>query len=186
MNTAVDDELIRRNPCRGKGADRYDVPERPVLTVPEVFAIADSIAPRYRLLVLLAAFTTLRFGELAALRRRDLDEEGLTVTVRRAQAELQSGRLFDKGSKSAAGVRTVSFPAELLDDVTRHLEQVAAPGRDGHVFVGPQGGQLRRSNFRDDWVRPGRRQVSRPNCTSTIFGTPATRWPRPLGPVPVS
>ncbi|MFF5482343.1 tyrosine-type recombinase/integrase [Streptomyces sp. NPDC012935] len=22
-----------------------------------------------------------------------------------------------------------------------------------HVFVGPQGGQLRRSNFRDDWVR---------------------------------
>ncbi|MFI6124186.1 hypothetical protein ACIBCU_31285 [Streptomyces sp. NPDC051064] len=27
----VDDELIRRNPCRVKGADRYDVPERPVL-----------------------------------------------------------------------------------------------------------------------------------------------------------
>ena len=26
--------------------------------------------------------------------------------------------------------------------------------RDGHVFVGPQGGQLRRSNFRDDWVKP--------------------------------
>jgi integrase len=66
MNTAVDDELIRRNPCRIKGADRYDVPERPVLTVAEFLAVADSIAPRYRLLVLLAAFTTLRFGELAA------------------------------------------------------------------------------------------------------------------------
>jgi integrase len=153
MNTAVDDELIRRNPCRIKGADRYDVPERPVLTVAEVFAIADSIAPRYRLLVLLAAFTTLRFGELAALRRRDIDLEGLTVTVRRAQAELQDGRLFDKAPKSAAGVRTVSFPAELLDAVTHHLEQFAAPGREGHVFVGPQGGQLRRSNFRDDWVK---------------------------------
>ncbi|WP_031136193.1 MULTISPECIES: hypothetical protein [Streptomyces] len=63
-------------------------------TVAEVFAIADSIAPRYRLLVLLAAFTTLRFGELAALRRRDIDLGGLTVTVRRAQAELQNGRLF--------------------------------------------------------------------------------------------
>ncbi|WP_051816381.1 hypothetical protein [Streptomyces sp. NRRL WC-3744] len=34
-----------------------------------------------------------------------------------------------------------------------HLEHFAAPGRDGHVFVGPQGGQLRRSNFRDDWVK---------------------------------
>ncbi|WP_406727003.1 hypothetical protein WJ438_23575 [Streptomyces sp. GD-15H] len=153
MNTAVDDELLRRNPCRIKGADRYDVPERPVLTVAEVFAVAASLAPRYRLLVLLAAFTTLRFGELAALRRRDVDLEGLILTVRRAQAELQDGRLFDKAPKSVAGVRAVSFPAELLDAVTRPLEQFAAPGRDGHVFVGPQGGQLRRSNFRDDWVR---------------------------------
>ncbi|WP_405934664.1 site-specific integrase [Streptomyces longwoodensis] len=152
MNTAVDDELIRRNPCRIKGADRYDVPERPVLSVAEVFAVADAIASRYRLLVLLAAFTTLRFGELAALRRRDIHLEGLTVSVRRSQAELQDGRLFDKAPKSAAGVRAVSFPAELLDDVTRHLDQFAAPGRDGHVFIGPQGGQLRRSNFRDDWV----------------------------------
>ncbi|MFI2123416.1 tyrosine-type recombinase/integrase [Streptomyces sp. NPDC020299] len=107
---------------------------------------------RYRLLILLAAFTTLRFGELAALRRRDIDLKDMTVSIRRSQAELQDGRLFDKAPKSAAGVRAISFPAELLDDVTRHLEQFAAPGRDGHVFVGPRGGQLRRSNFRDDWV----------------------------------
>ncbi|WP_234317412.1 hypothetical protein [Streptomyces sp. NRRL WC-3744] len=40
----------------------------------------DSIAPSYRLLVLLAAFTTLRFGKLAALRRRDVDLEALAVT----------------------------------------------------------------------------------------------------------
>lgn len=152
MNTAVDDELIRRNPCRIKGADRYDVPERPVLTVAEVFAVADAMAPRYRLLVLLAAFTTLRFGELAALRRKDIDLEARTVTVRCAQAELQDGRLFDKAPKSAAGVRSVSFPAELLDGIAVHLEHFAALGREGHVFVGPQGGQLRRSNFRDDWI----------------------------------
>ncbi|GGV68776.1 hypothetical protein GCM10010261_62830 [Streptomyces pilosus] len=41
--------------------------------------------------------------------------------------------------------------ASRLDAVTHHLEHFAAPGRDGHVFVGPQGGQLRRSNFRGDW-----------------------------------
>ncbi|WP_406476683.1 tyrosine-type recombinase/integrase [Streptomyces sp. NBC_01615] len=152
MNTAVDDEMIRRNPCRIKGADSYDVPERPVLSVKEVFGVADAIAPRYQLLVLLAAFTTLRFGELAALRRKDIDLASRLVVVRRAQAELQDGRLFDKAPKSAAGVRAISFPAELLDDVTHHLEQFAAPGRDGHVFVGLKGGQLRRSNFRDDWV----------------------------------
>jgi integrase len=78
--------------------------------------------------VLLAAFATLRFGELAALRRRDIDVEGRTVTVRRAQAELQDGRLIDKAPKSAAGVRTVPLPAELLDAVTYRLEHFAAPG----------------------------------------------------------
>jgi integrase len=36
--------------------------------------------------------------------------------------------------------------------VTGHLERFAAVGRDGHVLVGPKGGQLRRSNFRDDCV----------------------------------
>ncbi|MEV5162734.1 tyrosine-type recombinase/integrase [Streptomyces sp. NPDC053728] len=153
MNTAVDDELIRRNPCRVKGADRYDVPERPVLTVAEVYAAADAIAPRYRLLVLLAAFTTLRFGELASLRRRDIDTAGRVVLVQRAQAEMQNGKLFDKAPKSAAGVRPVAFPDEILPDVIEHLERYAGPGRDGHIFLGPQGGQLRRSNFRDDWIK---------------------------------
>jgi integrase len=152
LNTAVDDELIKRNPCRIRGADRYEVPERPVLTVPEVYALADAIVPRYRLLVLLAAFTTLRFGELAALRRKDVDLAARTVAVRRAQAETQDGRLFDKAPKSAAGTRTVTFPGELLPEVVRHLEEYAETGNEGHVFVGPRGGQLRRSNFRDDWI----------------------------------
>lgn len=152
LNTAVDDELIRRNPCRIKGADRYDVPERPVLTVAEVYAVADSIAPCYRLLVLLAAFTGLRFGELASLRRRDVDTENAALMVRRSQAEMQTGALFDKAPKSEAGVRPVAFPTELLPDVKQHLDGFAGTGRDGHVFVGPQGGRLRRSNFRDDWI----------------------------------
>ncbi|MDX3094555.1 tyrosine-type recombinase/integrase [Streptomyces sp. ME19-03-3] len=153
LNTAVDDELIRRNPCRVKGADRYDVPERPVLTVAEVYAVADAMSSRYRLLVLLAAFTGLRFGELASLRRRDVDTAKAVLMVRRSQAEMQTGALFDKAPKSDAGIRPVAFPSELLPDVQSHLDTYAGPGRDGHVFLGPRGGQLRRSNFRDDWIR---------------------------------
>ncbi|WP_393098314.1 hypothetical protein [Streptomyces sp. LN325] len=91
LNMAVDDELIRRNPCRIKGVGRYDVPERPVLTVSEVYAVADAMAPRYRLLVLLAAFTGLRFGELALLRRRNVDTENGALMVRRSQGEMQTG-----------------------------------------------------------------------------------------------
>ncbi len=63
MNTAADDELIRRNPCRIKGADRDDAGERPIASVAQVFAIAGAIRPQYCALVLLAAFTGLRWEE---------------------------------------------------------------------------------------------------------------------------
>jgi integrase len=56
MNTAVDDGLIRRNPCRIKGAAQDRSPERPVLSLQQVFTLADVIHPRYRALILLAVF----------------------------------------------------------------------------------------------------------------------------------
>ena len=62
MNTAVDDGMIRRNPCRIKGAGQEQSPERPVLTIRQVFALADAIEPRYRLLILLAVFGSLRWA----------------------------------------------------------------------------------------------------------------------------
>ncbi|MBP0452069.1 site-specific integrase [Kitasatospora sp. RG8] len=152
MTTAVDDGMVKRNPCRIKGADTYDVPERPVLSVPEVYAVAAAIQPQWRALVLLTAFTTLRFGELAALRRRDVDLAARVLWVRRNQAELNSGRLITKAPKSRAGFRPVAFPAMVVPELERHLELHAADGPDGGFFVGPRGGRLRRSNFRDDWT----------------------------------
>ncbi len=63
MTTAVDDRLIHSNPCRIKGAGAEKSPERPVLTLSQVFVLADAFADRrYRLLVLLAVFCSLRWG----------------------------------------------------------------------------------------------------------------------------
>jgi hypothetical protein len=46
LTTAADDGAIRRNPCRIKGGGSESSPERAVLTVAQVFALADAIAPR--------------------------------------------------------------------------------------------------------------------------------------------
>ncbi len=43
MQTATDDELIRRNPCRIRGAGKEVAPERPVATVEQVDALANAI-----------------------------------------------------------------------------------------------------------------------------------------------
>jgi integrase len=152
MNTAVDDGLIPRNPCRIKGAGTAKAAERPHLTVAEVYRLADSVPPHFRALVLLAAFTGLRFGELAALQRHDVDLDRRTVAVRRTQVETRSQGLLVKTPKSNAGIRTVAFPASLADELASHLATYSQPGRTGLVFVGQRGGTLRRNNVRRIWL----------------------------------
>ncbi|MDP9387221.1 MAG: site-specific integrase, partial [Actinomycetota bacterium] len=94
LNTAVEDGLLAANPCaiHGAGAERAD--ERPLPTVDEVFALADAVRPRYRALVLLAAFSGLRRGELFGLRREHVDLDRGTVTVALQRQQLARGELI--------------------------------------------------------------------------------------------
>ncbi|MGO8883128.1 MAG: tyrosine-type recombinase/integrase [Streptosporangiaceae bacterium] len=148
MATAVDDGLIRRNPCRVKGAGTEKSPERPVLTVTQVYALADAPGPRYRALILLACFCGLRWGELAALRRCDIDTETGTVRVARQLTEVLGQPPIIGPPKSDAGRRTVVVPAMILPDVTLHLASFTPPDSDALAFTSPGGKPLRHSNFR--------------------------------------
>jgi integrase len=151
LNTAADDGLIKRNPCRIKGAGQEHSPERPVLTLAEVFVLADAFDRRYRLLVLLAVFCSLRWGELAALTRGSVDVEAETLAIRAGVVELKTGQLVTGPPKSEAGNRVLAIPGFLLDDVTEHLATFTGPGSAALVFTGPKGAQLRRSNFSRQW-----------------------------------
>jgi integrase len=75
LNTAVEDELIRRNPCKIKCVSTERSSERPTVTIERVYVIVAGSAV-VKALVLLATFSGLRWGELIALRRRHLDIDG--------------------------------------------------------------------------------------------------------------
>ena len=147
-NTAVAEQKIPRNPCMIPGASVETNPERPIATLDQVYALAETVEQRWRALVLLGTFCGLRFGELAGLTRADVDLELAVVVVRADLDELDGGRLQPGEVKSAASRRTVSIPAALLEEVRHHLDTYAQAGAHGSVFVGPAGGRLRRSNFR--------------------------------------
>ena len=110
MSTAVEDGRIRRNPCRIKGAGQEHSAERPVIPVVVLVELLDNVPARYRSLLLLATFANLRFGELAGLRRNQVDLDLCEVRVDRSTAELDDGRLIEAGPKSHAGIRTVGVP----------------------------------------------------------------------------
>jgi integrase len=151
LYTAVDDGLIRRNPCRIKGAGQERSPERPVLTLREVFALADAFDRRYRLLILLAVFCSLRWGELAALTRSAIDVEAESLVIRAGVVELKNGALVTGPPKSEAGNRVLAIPDFLLEDVAGHLDTFTGPDPHALVFTGLKGAQLRRSNFSRAW-----------------------------------
>jgi integrase len=127
LGTAVTDDVIESNPCRvrGGGSSRRAKEITPA-TVAEVEAIADGMPPRLRALVLLASWCALRFGELAALTRADIDLDAGKVHVRRAVSR-EARTYVIKTPKTAAGLRTVAIPPHILPAVRDHLrEHVAA------------------------------------------------------------
>ena len=103
LNTAVEDGLLRVNPCRVKGAGRENAPERPIATPEQVADIVEAIDEPYRLMVQLAAFCSLRFGELTGLGRDRIDVLHRTVTVDRQAIELADGTVQFGPPKSAEG-----------------------------------------------------------------------------------
>jgi integrase len=152
LNTAVADELLIRNPCTVRGAGVARSSERSVATLAQVQALADAVPPRYRMFILLAAWSGARWGELVALSHDRLDLDRGTMTIDRQYVELEDNSLVLDTPKSAAGVRTVHIPPHLLDDLRDHI--AAYPDHaTSLVFTNGLGRVLTRGGFRTTWVK---------------------------------
>ena len=93
-----------------RGFDKEPTSERPTASVDQVWRLAALMPRRFRALVIFAAFTGLRWGELVALRPRDVDLDTGVVHVVRKFAELRNGERVPDRPKSDAGFRTVALP----------------------------------------------------------------------------
>ena len=206
LTTAVEeDKILPRNPCRVRGAGEEHAAERPVLTVVQVFELAERIGRRpignirklpaggyrlrfrrdgemrtspevyrtrtdagralwkmaedgrsdcthdrrFRAMVLLATFASLRWGEVTALSRCDLDLRAGTVRVRAAftQRRSYSSAIILGPPKSRAGRRVVGIPRAIIPVLDQHMSEFVGADPGALVFCGIQGVPLSRSNF---------------------------------------
>jgi hypothetical protein len=102
---------------------------------------------RYRALVLLAPFASLRWGEVTALRRCDVDLQARSLRVRAAYVERLTGEMVLGPSKSRAGRRVVGIPDAIIPVLREHLAAFVKDEPGALVFPGPLGGPVRRGNF---------------------------------------
>lgn len=155
FNTAVkEDELLRSNPCRIKGFDKYHTPERHNPSLKEVRALAEEMPAQFYALIMLAAYSGLRWGELAALRRCDIDLVAGTVRVHRNLVSVR-GKLVIGPPKSDASKRTVNLPSAAMEVMSHHLKfNMITDDREELLFTGSKGAPLRSSSFHRavDWA----------------------------------
>jgi integrase len=147
LATAQHDGLIAANPCHIRGAGNSKrVHKIKPLAFSELEALVAAMPERHRLLVLLAAWCGLRFGELAELRRSDIDLKNGRIKIRRAVARA-NGEVIIGTPKSDAGTRDVAIPPHLLGAVKSHIADHAEFGRDGLLFPATGGGHLSPSSL---------------------------------------
>ena len=158
MATAIDDAMIRRNPCRAKGAGTEQSPERPLLTIAQVYDLADACGSRYRAMILLACFCGLRWGRAGCApplryrhEHRDRAHHASANRGDRSAAVLTEATgqpPFFGPPKTAAGRRQVTMPSTVLAEVQNHLDAHTAAGADALLFTTSAGKLLRHSTFR--------------------------------------
>lgn len=193
LNTAVADEVIDANPCRIRGAGQGKrVKQIKIATEIQLEALGNAVPPRLRLMILFAGWCALRFGELAELRRKDVDIDGAdgAISVERAvvrtHVNIEGGRLV-KGPKSESGKRRVGIPSNLIPDVVAHLAEHVEPDPDALLFPSARDSrrQMNRSSLYHVFY-PAREAIGRPDLRFHDLRHTGATWAASSGASPAA
>ncbi|WP_328358614.1 site-specific integrase [Mycobacterium sp. NBC_00419] len=148
-NTALEDKAATENPCQIKAAGKPPKPRdvKP-LTPAELVTVAESAPEQYRVAVPVAAWCGLRFGELIELRRKDVHDDGerITLRIRRAATRVDN-KLVVGPPKTDAGIRDVTVPPHVAEQLREHMRKRTGHGPESFVFTTTRGQRLSTTAF---------------------------------------
>ena len=150
--SAVEDELLIKNPCQIKRAMSTNRKREPVLlSVSELKAVANAIEPqRFKALVLLSAWGALRFGEVTELQRKDIGDGCETITISRAVTHRGGCHI---GSPKSGKSRIIVLPPHIRTDLKHHLDTHVGPEPEALLFVSARGAcHLSQNVFRESFI----------------------------------
>lgn len=121
LDYAIDDGMLAsRNPA---ARTKFPPPRHTThtyLTTSEVASLAEACGVQGDV-VLLLAYTGLRFGELVGLRVEDVDLDARRLRIRRSITQV-GGKLVEGNPKTAAGRRSVPIPQRVMPILARRVD----------------------------------------------------------------
>ena len=155
LRAAVDDGLIASSPFRGITLPKRDRKQVVPLTTAQVLQLIELMPEHYRALIITAAGTGLRQGELLGLVGDQIDWLGRRLRVDKQLVSLP-GRPQQLGPpKSEASYRSVPLPDVVLEALALHVQH-HRPGDLGVIFTTATGRAIRRSDIGAVWAPAAR------------------------------
>ncbi len=150
---AVEDELIRANPCRRKDKPKYEDPQIKSLTEEEAQALLKAASNDANLYVLtyLALSTGMRQGEILALRWDSVDLRNGFVSVCGTLTKDKDDNLVIRETKGKRN-RRVDISPGLVSMLDAHHKRQSPLSL--WVFPNSEGGPMRKDNFMHRQFRP--------------------------------
>ena len=136
FNVAIDDGIMKENPCRIKGAGTPRHGERPIITPEQIAALANEVPDRYSILVILAAYSSIRSSELLGLQRKHINELQSVIKIEHQLTNYASDDQLFMPPKTDAGIRDVPITKELMQALITHIDRfVSDPSPDALIFT---------------------------------------------------
>ena len=148
---AIDDNRLKSNPAARVEPPRTKRITPRVLKPEEISRVVETLQERWRAFVLLGAYGSLRWSELVAVKRDDIDIAERTVRVDECCTEV-NGRFVWGQTKTAGSDRTIALPDVVVKALAAHLLRFP-PTAEGLVFYGETGKPIRRKTFRPVWLQ---------------------------------
>ncbi|SKR40644.1 phage-related integrase [Mycobacteroides abscessus subsp. abscessus] len=136
LDTAVEEKRIPSNPARGIPLPRRIPVDHVYLTEDQVHELADEVS-QYGEIIHLLAHSGLRWGEMAALRPRDVHVDALRIRIDRASSKVNATSKIVEPKNWER--RTVAVPEEVMELLVPVID--AQPNRDGLLWSRPSDGR---------------------------------------------
>lgn len=128
-----------------------------LLSLDELAALTAAMPEKYRLMVTLYAWCAVRFGELTALRKRDINLRDEVIHVERG-VTFADGEWHEDTPKSGEG-GDVEIPPHIMQDVKSHIRSLKA---DDLLFPAAGGGYMAKSTFHTVF-NTAKKRIGRPD-----------------------
>jgi integrase len=144
LDYSIDEgQVLSRNPAARTKFPPLRQASHTYLSTAEVAALADACGSQGDV-VLLLAYTGMRFGELVGLRVEDVDLKARRIRVRRSITQV-GGTLLEGNPESAAGRRSIPVPQRLVPILT---DRVSGRSQGAPAITSPAGALLGLENWK--------------------------------------